>query len=361
MRRQCTLTRERGLTLAESLVAVTIACLLVATLVPLMAAVGGGSGESRSLANLRLLVGANEAYGQTFAQRQFTAVPEDAGLVNGNCAAYIATVACPPPQVLGWGSNGGLWGYFLPATGFCAGKENFFGNCANWSTYVPLVFTTSEAGFGSFRLPNAMAFNQFVDGRFYSDVWYSPNDRAAWHTSAMPRDEGAQFEPTDGGVAFSSYCFSPAAMYHPDVFGAAYDGYRAPTTFAEAFAPPTVTQCSHPDLKTRMIEHNWNLNAPSYADFSVTNSLKQPPFNASAAASPLSMFFDGSVRRLRNVDAIADDESLFQTSGGRLWSRTTPFGQAGYLGSQAIDNGPRTSHTTLTIDGLLGRDALTVQ
>lgn len=359
---RCILLRRRGLTLAESLVTAAIGCLLIATLIPLLAAVGGGSGEARSLANLRFLVGANEAYGQTFSQRQFTAIPENAGLVNGDCATYIATIACPPQQIVGWSANGGLWGFYLPATGFCSASGGaFVGNCDNWGSYVPMHYTGSNAGYGSFRLPNVMAFNQFVDGRFYSDVWYSPNDRAAWHVSAMPRDEGAQFELTYGILAFSSYCFSSAAMFHPDVYGATFDGYRAPTSFPEAYTAPAVTQCIHPELKTRMIEHNWNLNSPSYAEFAVTNALKQPPYNASSKASPLSMFFDGSVRRLRNVDAIADDESLFQASGGRLWSRTSPLGTQGYLGLQAIDSGPRTSHTTLTIDGLLGRDVLTVR
>lgn len=150
-------------------------------------------------------------------------------------------------------------------------------------------------------------------------------------------------------------------MYHPDVFSSAYNGFRDPTTFVEAYVSPSVTQCVYPDLKTRMIEHSWCQNAPSFVNNNVSGVTTPFPYNASAAATGLAMFFDGSVRRLRNQDAIDDDQQLFQTSGGRLWTRTSPLGGTGYLPEQAIGGGPRTSHTTLTIDGILGRDVLTTR
>lgn len=354
-----TFAAHRGHTLAEVVVAAACCAAITVALVPMLAAVSGGSGEARSLSNLRFLVGANDNYAATFGQRQFTAMPDDAGLVNGNCSTYVSSIACPPQQILGVSSSGAIWGYFLGG-GLCS-QYGYPGSCAGWPAYKPIEMTGQSAQSGAFRLPNVAAFNQFVDGRFFSDYWYSPNDRAMWQYSATVRDAGGDYESLSGNIGFSSYCWSPAAMYHPDVFGSAYGGYRNPNSFAEGYISPTVTQCAYPDLKTRMIEHSWNVNAPSFVDNSLGGSYTAFPYNASAAAHGLAMFFDGSVRRLRNVDAIADDASLFEASGARLWSRGTPFGEAGYLASQALDSGPRTSHTTLTIDGILGRDRLSTR
>jgi hypothetical protein len=92
---------------------------------------------------------ANASYGADWSDRQFTAMPDDAGLVSGNCATYL-TIACPPQQLLGWASNGAMWGYFLGAAGQCA-QYGYPGNCGNWVVYKPIEFSGVDAGFGSFR------------------------------------------------------------------------------------------------------------------------------------------------------------------------------------------------------------------
>ena len=48
---------------------------------------------TQSLGNMRNLAAANGAYGADWADRQFTACPDDAGLVNGNCVTYTTTIA----------------------------------------------------------------------------------------------------------------------------------------------------------------------------------------------------------------------------------------------------------------------------
>lgn len=347
--------RRRGITRADVVAAGLSATVLLAVALPVLGRVDTDSGESRSLANLRILAAAHEAYSQTFAGKQFGVMPEDAGTVGGNCSTYLSTIACPPQLLLGQAPSGAWWGYFL-GSGLCA-QYSYPGSCSNWVVYKPMEFTGVNAGFGSFRLGNAVAFNAFVDGRFYSDTFYSPNDRLAYHRSARFRDEGVQFDSEGGQIAYSSYCLSPAAMYNPEVLANANGGYRNPNSFAEGYNSPTVSQCLHPDLKTRMIEHNWNVGSPSFTEASGNEWI----FNYSSLASPSGFFFDGHIGRIRNAQAIADDEALFQASGARLWSRTTPFGTAGYGAWQSSPEAVRTSHTILTLDGILGRDLLTPQ
>lgn len=355
-RHQVRAGRPRGTTILEALAGTGCVLVLAAAAVPLLGAVGSESGEARSASNLRVLAGANEAYGTTFAGRQYTAIPEDAGLVNGSCALYLATIACPPQLLLGTGPDGTEWGYFLGTSGLCA-SSGFAGGCANWASYKAFNFTGAGTGFGSFRLPNAKAMSSFVDGKFYSDTFYSPNDTAAMAASAAYRDAGVDFDyNADDGLTFSSYCFSPAAMMNPLTLAAS--GYKAAESYADGFVSPPVAACAHPDLKTRMIEHNWNHRPPSATN---PNFVDEPwHFNAGAVASTQSVFFDGHVGRILTGKAAADDAAVQAGSGIGLWHRGTPLGSNGYFGQFGFD-GIRNSHTILTVDGLLGRDVLTPQ
>jgi hypothetical protein len=347
----------RGATCIDVLVGLGCATLLAGAALPLLGAMGSASGEARSLSNLRTLAAANEAYGATFDGRQYTAIPEDAGLVNGSCEQYLLTIACPPPHVLGDAPNGFEYGYYLSPMGFCA-PFGYPGTCANWVVYKPLTLSGVNAGFGSFRLPNARAFNTFVDGRFYSDTFYSPNDTATATKCAPHRDAGVDFDLNPSGVAFSSYCFSPAAMHNPMTLSAS--GYVNPDSYADAYVSPPVSACVHPDLKTRMIEHNWNYRAPAQGNINFAGGIEPWYFNASASASSQSIFFDGHVGRVRTATAVEDDAAAQASSGVGLWHRGTPLGAAGYFGNQSFD-GTLNSHSILTIDGILGRDVLTPQ
>lgn len=347
--------RRRGFTIGELAICVAAGAALAAAAVPVLANIGGNSGEARSWSNLRILGEAHANYAETFSNRQFTAIPDDVGVVNGNCSTYINTIACPPPLLLGWSSNGAAWGYYLGSSGLCSPYGYPGGPCtSNWPVYKPIEFAGVSAGFGSFRLGNCHNFNSFVDGRFYSDVHFSPNDAAPYALGAKWRDQGKDFESDSSYIGFTSYCLSPAAMWSPEVLSSANGGYKDPNTFATSYASPAVTQCAYPDLKTRILEHNWNVGAPSYTFHGPDDSWV---FNASAAVCPTAIFFDGHIARIANSKAIEDDATLFATSGQRLWSRATPFGPLGYRGDQALET-ERTSHTVLTMDGILGRDQL---
>ena len=345
----------RGATIIDVLAGAGCAIALAAMALPLLGAIGSESGEARSNSNLRILAAANDAYSAAFEGRQYTAMPEDAGLVNGNCDQYITTIACPPLLVLGNGPNGTLWGIHLANIGFCVSPAN--GHCGNWVLYKSFAFSGIGTGLGSFRLPNVRAFNSFVDGKFFSDTFYAPNDRYAMDRTAAYRDAGVDFDSNSSSdFAYSSYCFSPAAMMNPATLAAS--GYKAQESYAEGFVSPTVATCAHPDLKTRMIEHNWNHRPPSTG----SPDLSDEPwyFNSSASASTQSIFFDGHIGRILTSKAVADDASAQASSGTGLWHRGTPLGANGYFGQYSAD-GTKNSHTILTIDGILGRDVLTAQ
>ena len=147
---------QGGFTIVELLVVVSIIALLIAILLPAIGKARDAALVTQSLANLRNLSAANAAYGADWSDRQFTAIPDDAGLVAGNCGTSLATVACPPQQLLGWSTQGSasiMWGYFLGSAGLCA-QNAYTGNCGNWSPYKPFEFTGVTRVFGPFRLPN---------------------------------------------------------------------------------------------------------------------------------------------------------------------------------------------------------------
>ncbi len=357
------LRQPRGASRVDLLVTLVCVGMVLAVAMPVIGRPARDSGEMRSLANLRALASAHEAYGQSFSGRQWTAIPEDAGVASGNCGVYISTIACPPQLFLGPAPNGNWWAYYLGSSGLCA-PFGWPGDCGSWTAYVPMGFQGSNAGYGSFRLPNAASFNSFVDGRFYSDTFYSPNDRLIYESTAAYRDEGVAFDSSSAGIFLSSYCLSPAAMHSTEVLAQRNGGFRNPNSFAEGFVSPPVAACTYPDLKTRMIEHAWTVGSPSYTQSASVSPATGWIFNASATASPNAIFFDGRIGRIANADAMADDAARLATEGIGLWSRTTPLNPVGYRGVNGANPSPEgitTSHTILTLDGILGRDLLSVR
>ena len=98
----------RGFTIVELLVVVSIISLLIALLLPAVQKGRDKALISQSIANLKNLASANEVYAGDWGDRQFTTIPDDVGLANGNCTNYLAQIACPPQQFLGFDVNGGM-------------------------------------------------------------------------------------------------------------------------------------------------------------------------------------------------------------------------------------------------------------
>ena len=350
---------RRGFTIVELLVVVSIIALLIALLLPAVQKGRDKALVSQSLANLKNLATANELYAGDWNDRQFTACPDDAGLANGNCTQYLATIACPPQQLLGWDGNA-MWGYFLGSSGKCA-QYGWPEACYNWIIYIPMQFGTgSNPGggnnFGSFRMPGIKSFHDYVNGRFYDPTLYAPKDVVPLANVSKYFTSPAEFSYDGSNYEDSSYCWSPAAMYDPRVFAtnAPTPGYTNPNTLPGAFRSPPVSRCKYPSLKTRMIEHNWLQKRPTQITNPNFGGNKTPWFfNHGYNSEPVSLFFDGHVELVGCLRAQQAEQRA-----GNLWSRSTPLGVNGYYGGQSFDFLVKTSFHILTLNGIEGRDVL---
>ncbi|MHC4093892.1 MAG: hypothetical protein ACYSVY_27080 [Planctomycetota bacterium] len=165
--------------------------------------------------------------------------------------------------------------------------------------------------------------------------------------------------PQDCNPGWSSYCRSPAALYHPDVWRSnAAGGWQAPWELDHGYQMAGLFQATYPDLKTHMMEHSWLQGPPAECNPAFLGC-EPYYFNHGIDSTPAALFFDGSVRLLPNEEVLwADFQVLSQTNGvDGLWHRGTPFGPNGYLIADGWDFAPL-SHHVLTTDGILGRDTL---
>jgi prepilin-type N-terminal cleavage/methylation domain-containing protein len=351
-------THRSGFTIVELLVVVSIIALLIAILLPAIGKARDAALVTQSLANLRNMGTANASYSADWSDRQFTAIPDDVGLVNGSCATYLQQVACPPQQLLGWAANGAMWGYFLGSTGLC-GQYGYPGNCGNWVVYKPIEFTGADAAFGSFRLPNVKSFAGYVNNKFYDPVFWAPKDKINLAIAEKYFSLPDQFNTNNQEIAFSTYCFSPAAMYAPDVFDPVF---KNPNTLAGGYRSPAVGQATYPDLKTRMLEHSWLQNAESAVNSNFAGGNEPWYFNHGYNSAPATLFFDGHVAIMGVGDAMESDARARATNTNPgekgLWHRGTPFGANGYFGAQSYDFLVDTSYHVLTTNGILGRDTV---
>jgi prepilin-type N-terminal cleavage/methylation domain-containing protein len=350
--------RKGGFTIVELLVVVSIIALLIALLLPAVAKGRDKALISQSVANLKNLAAANETYAGDWNDRQPTGVPDDAGLVNGNCATYLSQIACPPQMLLGWDTNGAMWGYFIGSGGKCS-QFGYPGNCGNWVVHLPIGLGGADSGYGFFRVPGIKSFHDYVSGKFYDPTFYAPKDILPYSNASKFFTSAAEFTYDGSTYEDSSYVWSPAAMYDVKVFqrnGATLNGqgYTAPTGLPAGYRSPPVSRCKYPALKTRMIEHNWLQNAPDSPINSNFSGGNTPWFfNHGYNSAPACLFFDGHIELVGCQRAQQAEQRA-----GKLWSRNSPLGTGGYYGNQSYDFLVDTSFHMLTTDGITGRDVL---
>jgi hypothetical protein len=317
-----------------------------------------GVGISISQSNLIRLGAAHEMYSIEHDGQVFSLSPDDYGAYDG-CADYIANRGCLDSLLLGWGESvagscdcSAHWGYWVDFNNVCQGV----GSCGNAALIVPIDFSSA---FGSFRYPNCEQFHSYLNGRFYDSAFYAPLDTLTYEKAEPLIDACCGFT-FEGSIVNSSYSFSPSAMWDPGVMRSNADGgFQSPGSYDESHRAPQVSQASYPELKTLLFEHNWNHGQPG--PFNPLFAGENTPyyFNHGRDATPLTCFFDGSVRMLRTGNVEADDARVLEETGtDGLWHRGTPLGTDGYYSAQSHD-GVRVSHNILTTDGIRGRDILT--
>jgi len=378
--------RRDGFTIVELLVVVSIIALLIAILLPAIGKARDAARVTQSQGNLRNLAVSNDTYAADWADRQYTACPDDAGLVNGNGVAYGEQIGCMGQQLVGYDANGALWGWWC-AGGICGG--GYPGDPGYWNGCFTYCFVPQGPGnpyFGAFRLPCTKAFNSYVGDRWYDPVLWAPKDVIPLRTAENFFEYPGEFTPYDPSntstqvIAYPSYVWSPAAMYHPDVSG--HCGFRDPFSggFPASFKSPAVGQCKFPDLKTRMVEHHWLQNNESESNPSFAGNDPSWIFTQGYNSSPVCLFFDGhvGVKGVREgMDADRRAQNLYQQNnicstecGGGvgngcepgLWSRgmATRFGHGedGYGGNISYDTLVSSGMHMYTTDGIRGRDFL---
>ena len=346
--------RTRGFTQVELL------CTLIA--VGLLAVVAFGAFQvmrppastAPSIYRLARISQANACYAADWNDRQFTLVPDDFGHASG-CEDYIQNYNCLPSPILGWNTESGsnaLWAYWIDYEGLCV-----FGVCSNTTVIRPIDFDAN--GMGAWRVPNVRGLREYLAAPtgFYRRDWYVAGGPSM--PPAEYKDMTDEFR-YDGTLWLSTYCSSPAAMFDPGVFRKPSEGgFQDPSEYVEAYRSPVVSRAMYPELKTRMLEHDWLRGAPTRYNPNAEELRTPWYFNQSIAAQPVTLFFDGSIDTLLTGEAYLDDLKVRESTGGvdGLWSQDTPFGEEGYFG-QFSEEGLSVSHHVLTTDGIRGRDLL---
>ena len=410
--------RRKGFTIIELLVVVAIIGLLVAILLPAIGKARESAQTTQSASNLRNIGSACGVYGTDFQDRQWSALSEDYGKFQNTCTTW-AGQRCPAQLTLGFTINPSNandrvpQGFFIPQSNNCTGKS-LASDCKYIQAYWPCDFQKATGNFGAFRLLNAKSFNKYVGGRFYDQIFFAPKDRLVLQQVAeLKGDQEGDFFGTERNAILSSYCWSPAAMWSPDVLGRG--GFKSPSlpTNTGAFRSPAAGLARFADLKTRVIEHNWLQNKPSGLDemsgskwydldgknpdqvagfvkgraAPQTSTLPQPWwFNEASMSAPNALFFDNHVGVCSVLDAIdADARVEFQNkslTGGNAPAAAFrgTFVRKGGIPTLAnsyqwgcFDNvcmnnpnanappGYGSGYHILTVEGILGRDVLSAK
>ena len=346
-----------------------IISLLIAILLPAIGKAKDGALVTQSVANLNNLGKANATYGADWQDRQFTACPDDVGSVpNGDCNTYITQVACPPQQILGWDDQAHLWGYWVGG-GLCPAGQP--GGCYNWIVLWPNEWVMLNGVFGSWRMPNVKVFNDYVNGKYYDRVFWAPKDRYSLEKIAEPLTRAGEFSVPPNPPIYATYCWSPAAMWSPDLLSSANANNECNNAGKPgqcgpgAWRSPPASAASYPDLKTRMIEHQWLQNKEG-GEFNPGFGGTVPwLWNQGYNSAPATLYFDGHVTIAGVSDAMeADARSKGQNqnngnmcaNGKGLWHRGTPLGTNGYYSNLGYDMLVNTNYHVMTTDGIQGRD-----
>ena len=158
--------RRPGFTIVELLVVVSIIALLIAILLPAIGKARDAARMTQSQGNLRNLSVACDTYAADWGDRQWTAVPDDAGLVNGDGIEYGEKVGCMGQMFVGYDAEGDLWAWWV-AGPLCGSNSGYPGPAGYWEYCFDNVFSPhgsreDRRTFGAFRLCTAKAFNSYV-------------------------------------------------------------------------------------------------------------------------------------------------------------------------------------------------------
>jgi prepilin-type N-terminal cleavage/methylation domain-containing protein len=373
---------KKGFTIVELLVVVAIIALLIAILLPAIGKARDAALVTQSLGNLRNMAAAAAAYGGDYSDRQYTAVPDEVGQYGtGNCVQAcnaIASTQCMPQMIRGWDQTGGRWGYWCKGQPSPARCGNWPGTCAqNFVTYQACDYagTCQARWLGSWTLTNCKAFNTYVNGRYYDKVFWAPKDKITLSQIEVYFTIPVEFAYANGAYAEPTYCWSPAAMWSPDVFswsnktgGTGPDAQPGPpTNLPGAYKSPTVGSAQYPSLKWRMWEHQWLQNQQG-GEVNPAFTTPTPWFyNHGYNSAPAVMCFDGHIQ-LVSIAGVQQDNDLSQSQNAGNSQKSLYYGCGGGTASfyaqaaydMLVTGKGACNAGVLTVDGILGRDMLRI-
>lgn len=404
---------RRGFTIIELLVVVAIIGLLIGLLLPAIGRARDSALTSQSMANLRNIGAGAGMYSAAWNERQLAGLQDDfakyvSAISQGSGQEFkTATGTCPPSLVWGWGGydqldiapcsgrrSKGIWANWI-----CDAQD--VGSPAQWGWNAPFQFGDwvnddgDNSGGGIWIMPNCRNFNQYVGGKFYDKVFYSPRDKVSLDRTQRAFEIGDDFTllcsvPVVAGsfdmVVWSTYCFSPAGLSSPGVFSAkdgCHDFRKPGRQFPGLFRTPAFSQAAYPELKTMIMERWWlqNREGPEYNPMFTK---RVPPgsrmsggtpymFNQCINSAPCAVFYDGHTAATGTASSMADhatvatgrasaglrEPGLFvQNTLANLTGRWAEYG--GYFTGPSsdfnYDEDVNTSYHVFTTDGILGRD-----
>lgn len=368
---------QRGFTIIELLVVVSIIALLIGILLPAIGQARDTALMTQSLSNLRQLGTAHQTYAAEWRDNQWTPMPH-------NIASFGLSVDAAASAYCGGSPSsgacvGGVLAFWL---GF--GHDPHANVSARWYYEgnrwgLPINFSNNPPpgeGFGYFRMINLESFNQYMNGRVYDPVFYAPKDRIVISSVSECFDDPAPFCIHESRtVRWSSYALSPAALYNHAIWSLPTDDFPSNDNdffqFSGAFRVPTFAQARYGHLKTHMMEHNWLQRAPADCNPNVPSNPGDYDgctpyyFNHGNASMPATLFYDSHVDVLTLQEAVKSDERAGVTMPNNpgapppgLWRRDTAWGQNGYFSEHSQPGTRRTSFHILTTHGIRGRDRL---
>ncbi|MCP4835148.1 MAG: hypothetical protein GY895_10335, partial [Phycisphaera sp.] len=313
--------RRRGLTIQETTVATATATIGITILAVTMGAGLGDRTRMRSAANLFILGQAHDAYAMDWMGRQWTLVPDEFDEYDGNISEYISEVRCLDSILFGNDAENQLWGFWIGGRNCEKKVPGYPGswNAIGYNFFPPYPLSNTAESFGSRLLYNARGFRDYVSGKTYDPTFFQPGTIDARLTRAVFDEDveyhGPYHPRLNGGqqsIFLPGYNLSPSAMWGIDVHRAeSAGGWQDPRDIAGGYASPSVDQCLHPDLKTRMMERWWIDGAPSRfnplfdtnADDGQVNGGFMPGVhwfsNLGHEARSQTLFFDGSIATVR--------------------------------------------------------------